>query len=197
MKLNYKTIILIAALAASGSCGRFTSPESELIGQAGEGPMRLFTADNPADSLFLRRKAAAVTRGMAASDKMAILRERMLTTVTDTLNQGVGIAAPQVGISRRMIAVQRFDKSGEPFEFYLNPEITGSHGTLAEGMEGCLSIPGRAGQVMRYREITVRYNDPETFDIIEETVSGYTAVIFQHEADHLDGILYTDRTVDN
>lgn len=192
MQLIYKFPAIIAIFAALCSCGRFTRSEKELIGQAEEGVMHLLTVDDPADSLFLRRKAAVISRGMASSSEMSALKERMLATVNDPQNEGVGIAAPQVGISRRLIAVQRFDKSGEPFEFYLNPEIVDRSDDMAEGMEGCLSVPDRRGQVMRSRRIGVRYNDPATFEIIHEKISGYTAVIFQHETDHLDGTLYTD-----
>ena len=90
--------------------------------------MRRTTVGNPADSLVLRQKAAPVTGRMLRTDDYAVLRRRMLATVQDPQNTGVGIAAPQVGILRRMIAVQRFDKPGEPFEFYLNPEIVESSG---------------------------------------------------------------------
>ena len=104
-----------------------------------------------------------------------------------------GEDGPQVGILRRMIAVQRFDKPGEPFEFYLNPEIVESSAETAPGREGCLSIPGLAGTVVRAQRIVLRYRD-ERFAEKTETIDGFTAVIFQHETDHLDGILYTDRT---
>ena len=138
-------------------------------------------------------KADTVTGRMLRTDDYAVLRRRMLATVQDPQNTGVGIAAPQVGILRRMIAVQRFDKPGEPFEFYLNPEIVESSAETAPGREGCLSIPGLAGTVVRAQRIVLRYRD-ERFAEKTETIDGFTAVIFQHETDHLDGILYTDRT---
>ena len=115
------------------------------------------------------------------------------TALLSVRDDGIGIAAPQVGILRRMIAVQRFDKPGEPFEFYLNPEIVESSAETAPGREGCLSIPGLAGTVVRAQRIVLRYRD-ERFAEKTETIDGFTAVIFQHETDHLDGILYTDRT---
>ena len=61
------------------------------------------------------------------------------------------------------------------------------------GPEGCLSIPEIAGDVERSQQVVIRYTDPETLSEVRETVDGYTAVIFQHEVDHLDGILFTDR----
>ena len=79
--------------------------------------MRVLTTADRDDSLTQRRKSAPLDEKAVASDDFAVLRRRMLATVRNPLNEGVGIAAPQVGISRRLIAVQRFDKAGEPFEF--------------------------------------------------------------------------------
>ena len=113
-------------------------------------------------------------------------------TVRDSLNEGVGIAAPQVGISRQLVAVQRLDKTGEPFEFYVNPEIIYFSQDTVLGQDGCLSIPGRMGAVYRSKEIVVRYRDELSFEWRQDTVREFTARIFQHEIDHLNGILYTD-----
>lgn len=194
--MEKKTILAACAaatLAFAGCSGGFSAAEEETI-HAGKGEiMRILTVGNPADSLVLRQKAAPVTGRMLRTDDYAVLRRRMLATVQDPQNTGVGIAAPQVGILRRMIAVQRFDKPGEPFEFYLNPEIVESSAETAPGREGCLSIPGLAGTVVRAQRIVLRYRD-ERFAEKTETIDGFTAVIFQHETDHLDGILYTDRT---
>ena len=118
------------------------------------------------------------------------LLDDMAETLADA--NGAGLAAPQVGILRRMIAVQRFDKPGEPFEIYLNPEIVEYSAETAPGREGCLSIPGCYGEVTRAQQIVLRYRD-EQFAERTERIGGFTAVIFQHEVDHLDGILYTDR----
>lgn len=154
--------------------------------------MRVLTVDDRSDSLTLRRKSAPMVEGMERADDYETLRRRMLATVQDPENTGVGIAAPQVGILRRMIAVQRFDKPGEPFEIYLNPKIVEYSAETAPGREGCLSIPDRSGEVKRAQRITLRYRDEQFAERLER-ISGFTAVIFQHEIDHLDGILYTDR----
>jgi peptide deformylase len=98
-----------------------------------------------------------------------------------------------VGINRRIVAVQRFDKNGEPFEVYPNIHIDTMMGPRVCGPEGCLSVPDRRGIVPRYREIVISWKDPATLQGMRDTVRGFTAVIFQHECDHLDGILYTDR----
>ena len=194
--MEKKTILAACAaatLAFAGCSGGFSAAEEETI-HAGKGEiMRILTVGNPADSLVLRQKAAPVTGRMLRTDDYAVLRRRMLATVQDPQNTGVGIAAPQVGILRRMIAVQRFDKPGEPFCFYVNPEIVWYSQTRLPGSEGCLSIPGVSGSVLRSERIVVRYLDEESLRMAADTVEGFTAVIFQHEVDHLDGVLFIDR----
>lgn len=123
---------------------------------------------------------------------LPLLARRMFLSVTDSLQPGVGIAAPQVGINRNLIWVQRFDKPGEPMELYLNPKITWRSKLLRKGLEGCLSIPDTMGQVLRNYTIRLTYQDSEGMQH-EEMIEGFTAVIFQHETDHLYGILFTDR----
>lgn len=160
----------------------------------GEGDiMRLWTVEDPEDSLLLRRSCRELSAREIASKDMRLLMRRMLATVQNPENRGVGIAAPQVGISRRLVAVQRFDKAGEPFEFYPNIYITWFSPETAVGREGCLSIPGRRGLVRRSESIEIVYTDVETCEPVTERIEGFTAVIFQHEVDHLDGVLYIDK----
>lgn len=193
MKTIGKICLGTAAMFALAGCTTgFGDAEKEIINSGDGGIMRVLTIDDRDDSLTLRRKAAPMSEGMERADDYETLRRRMLATVQDPENTGVGIAAPQVGILRRMIAVQRFDKPGEPFEIYLNPEIIEYSAETAPGREGCLSIPDLYGEVKRAQRITLRYRD-EQFAERTERISGFTAVIFQHEVDHLDGILYTDR----
>ncbi len=112
----------------------------------------------------------------------------------EAIGTGVGIAAPQVGINRRLIMVQRFDKEGKPFEFFYNIVIKEKRGKKVVGWEGCLSIPAGFGQVERWQDIDVEY-DVMNGDKVErkvERIEGFTAVIFQHETDHLNGVLFID-----
>lgn len=194
--MEKKTILAACAaatLAFTGCSGGFSAAEKETI-HAGKGEiMRILTVGNPADSLVLRQKGRSGDRADAADGRLRRPAPQDARDGAGPAEHGVGIAAPQVGILRRMIAVQRFDKPGEPFEFYLNPEIVESSAETAPGREGCLSIPGLAGTVVRAQRIVLRYRD-ERFAEKTETIDGFTAVIFQHETDHLDGILYTDRT---
>lgn len=155
--------------------------------------MRVLRTDNNADSTLLRTESTNIAAEDFSSPELQTLISGMLATVQDTVQPGVGIAAPQVGIFRRLIIVQRFDKSGEPFEPYLNPRITWYSDSLRTGGEGCLSVPDIYGKVTRPSQIVVEFDKADGSGRTSDTVSGFTAVIFQHEADHLDGILFTDR----
>ena len=87
----------------------------------------------------------------------------------------------------------RYDKEGKPIEAYANVHILDLSASKKKGPEGCLSIPNYRGEVSRSDSIVVSYYDINTRTHRTDTVTGYTAVIFQHETDHLEGILYTDR----
>jgi peptide deformylase len=76
---------------------------------------------------------------------------------------------------------------------YPNIKVDSLYGEPVLGPEGCLSVPDMMGKVLRYPDIIVSYTDIGTMQTVRDTVSGFTAVIFQHETDHLDGILYTDK----
>lgn len=189
-KLLYMTIFSTIFLSSCG--GGFSDSEREIIGNSGEGIMPLWTVDIPEEEELLRLKAEPLTASMIGTSEFNVLCERMLATVNDPDNEGVGIAAPQVGLSRRLVAVQRFDKEGEPFEFFVNPEIVEFSEEREYGSEGCLSVPDMSGDVLRSTSIRLRYNSPVDFSVVEEVVEGFTAVIFQHEIDHLNGVLYID-----
>lgn len=187
------TIVLILFMGCRHKQA-FTTQERETI-ISGTGIMRLWTADNAEDSVLLRAKAMSLGKTEMESEIYSALKQRMLETVNDTNNQGVGIAAPQVGISRQLIAVQRFDKEGESFEFYANPRITYYSDEKECGPEGCLSVPGVRDSVFRSTRIVVCYMDASEYTERKDTVEGFTAVIFQHEIDHLNGVLFTDKSV--
>ena len=96
----------------------------------------------------------------------------MVATVTSPEQGGVGIAAPQVGDSRRVIVVCRLDKPGEPYEVYPNVHLDSLWGPVNVGPEGCLSIVPYRGDVPRSEYASVRYVDPVTREQKQETVSG-------------------------
>lgn len=189
--------ILSIIVFLMGACKKepitFDDSEIDIITTFKGSIMPLVTIKSETDSLFLRKLSAPLNIADVKSEYFISLANSMLLTVTNPENEGVGIAAPQVGISKQLIAVQRIDKEGEPFEFYVNPKIVSFSGDKKTGGEGCLSVPGMKGLVDRYQEIVIEYNDIEDFTIKSDTVEGFTAVIFQHEIDHLNGILYIDK----
>ncbi|MCT2408991.1 peptide deformylase [Chryseobacterium antibioticum] len=121
----------------------------------------------------------------------ATLVKRMKESLLST-DGGVGIAAPQVGINRKVIWVQRFDKEGNPQEYFINPVIVWRSELQNLGPEGDLSIPEFRDQFYRSKVIQLEYVDLKG-QKYSEIVEGFTAVIFQHEIDHLFGILISDK----
>lgn len=190
-----RILIFLSALALLLSCGvrdGFTKEEREIILSQGD-VMRVLTVSDTADSLVLRSVSRSIPVEEIGCGVYEALASRMIATVQSPEQDGVGIAGPQVGICRRIIAVCRMDKEGSPFELYPNIEITAFSDSLSKGVEGCLSVLGKRGLVSRSKEIKIRYTDPSTLRSVTEEVKGFTAVIFQHECDHLDGVLYTDK----
>ena len=140
----------------------------------------------------LRRKARPVSDFGPA---LQTLVDDMVETMR--LAPGVGLAAPQVGISDRLIVVEypeNDEQEDSPKKLYVvvNPEITDMSQETESGIEGCLSLPGLLGEVDRSLAVTVkgrtRRNQP-----IKIKARGWLARIFQHEIDHIEGIVYTDR----
>ena len=148
----------------------------------------------------LRRKAKPITK---FDKNLQTLIDDMIETMRDA--PGVGLAAPQVNISEQLIVVEYSedddddeDKGAEekpekPKKLYvmINPEITKTSEEKVLGVEGCLSIPGIQGEVERFEAIQVkglnRFGKPQKLK-----VHGWMARIFQHEIDHLNGVLFTD-----
>lgn len=140
---------------------------------------------------ILRRKAHKITN---FGPDLQLLADDMVETMR--LAPGVGLAAPQVGEPVRLIVVEYGDDEDEeiPPKLYImaNPEITRISEEKLDGTEGCLSIPGVQGDVERFAAVTVkglnRHGTPMTIK-----AHGWLARIFQHEIDHLDGVLFVDR----
>lgn len=167
---------------------KFTPEEKSLIESNSSEMMRVYNLENTTDSIVLH----STSKNINPTDKLTkLLADRMLLSVNDPNHKGVGIAAPQVGINRRMILVKRFDKEGNPFDVFINPEIIWTSELLQKGPEGDLSFDER-DEIMRHYIVQVQYANLKG-ETITEILEGFTAVIFQHERDHLDGILLTDR----
>ena len=178
--------LILISWGLSLSAQKLTKEERELVRENPTEMMRVFNRNNPSDSLILK----SLSTPIKAKHKLTqLLADRMLLSVKH--EGGVGIAAPQVGINRRMFWVQRFDKAQRPFELFINPEILWASDLMQKGSEGDLSFDER-GFVMRNYAIQIQYEDLKG-EIKTEILEGFTSVIFQHERDHLDGILLTDR----
>lgn len=138
---------------------------------------------------ILRQVASAV---QGFDDKLRLEGEAMIETMYR--ERGVGLAAPQVGMGKRLIVALQMkdpeDVDAEPL-IIVNPEVIRRSASTWEYEEGCLSVPGVVGKVTRPQEVTVRYHDTSG---VETTVSavGWFARILMHEIDHLDGRLFID-----
>ena len=148
-------------------------------------------ADNP----ILRQKARRLARITRATQTLI---DDMIETMR--VENGVGLAATQVAVSERVIVVEpppdeREDEGVEPLYAVINPEIVKVSPDMEEGVEGCLSVPGWNGMVDRHVAITVKGLD-RLGQPVRYKLTGYIARIFQHEIDHLDGILFIDRVAD-
>ena len=186
----FPILIVAAVFLAVNRPKAFTKAECLIIRQSDS---VMYVTVMPEDSAVLRTPCVDLTPAELKSKELKTLMAKMLATVRSPQHDGVGIAAPQVGIGKRVVCLQRFDKEGGPFECYLNIHVDSLFGDVGKGPEGCLSVPPMRGLVPRYTSAIVSYIQPETLEPKRDTVTGYTAVIFQHECDHLDGILYIDR----
>lgn len=135
----------------------------------------------------------------------AVVREanvsnmRVVCRVRQRAEAGVGIAAPQLGHNLRMFLMlrtfpQNEEELGERLEYQavINPEILEMSARKKKDFEGCLSVPGYSGVVARAQEIKVQYSDADG-RLFHKTLRDFPARIFQHETDHLNGVLYLDR----
>ena len=130
--------------------------------------------------------------------------ELLIQDMHETLHAygGIGLAAPQIDVGYRIAIIEIENtqtRYGEvehtPFDVYINPTITPLQGDSAGYWEGCLSVPGMMGYVERPQSIRVDYTDRSGNPAVKEA-HGFLATVFQHEFDHLDGILYVDRIED-
>jgi peptide deformylase len=127
----------------------------------------------------------------------------LIADMDDTMRalNGAGIAAPQIGVSTRVVIFEVQDNpryphiKPVPYTVLVNPELTPLGTEQDEGWEGCLSVPGLRGLVPRYRRLRYRGFDAQGVPF-ERTVEGFHARVVQHEVDHLDGILFPQRVRD-
>ncbi|MBL7063491.1 MAG: peptide deformylase [Anaerolineae bacterium] len=139
----------------------------------------------------LRKRAHKVNRFDA---DLATLVQDMAETMRHS--NGVGLAAPQVGITARVIVVETPQDEDEPgsgrLYAVINSEVARASKEMLDGLEGCLSIPGYVGEVTRHAAVTVKGQDLEGRKV-RIKAQGFVARVFQHEIDHLHGVLYIDK----
>jgi len=188
MKLRI-AIFLTLFFSVFAFAQNYTSAELSLISKGNKDTLLpiMQTTDSEQHHILLSISADA----NPIDPNTAVLVNRMKLSLLST-DGGVGIAAPQVGINRNIIWVQRFDKEGKPLEYFINPKILWKSELQNLGPEGDLSIPKFRDLFYRSKVIQLEY-----FDLSgtkhSEIVESFTAVIFQHEIDHLSGILISDK----
>lgn len=147
----------------------------------------------------LRKKIEFVDAERIKAGELKSFVRDMIDTMRK--NDGVGLAANQVGRDLRVIVLEcdgsgRYpDKQGVPLQVYFNPKITSYSKEKEQDWEGCLSIPGYRGRVSRSLSVTFEALD-EKGEPVKKTVHGFHARIIQHEVDHINGGFYVDRMPD-
>lgn len=203
MKKIIPLIILFIGMYACNSTQNMTIKERAITNNgAADVPFSILKTNIPEDSLFLRKKSVDISepKNIATNKDLQLLIQRLENTMKAA--SGVGIAAPQVGVGVNVFLFMRIDKPDMPVAVAINPVIKDvSEETIDFEGDGCLSIPGLSGTTKRYAWIEVEYYNREG-TLIREKLAGtsrqgdFTGVIFQHEYDHLQGVLFTDRLVE-
>lgn len=195
-----KYLLLLCTLFLLYSCNtlqKMTNSEIKHIESANAlTPFRVLLTTNEQDLKILRRPCKDINFGKDGENVEKLISRMKATMFAES---GVGIAAPQIGISRNIFLFVRVDQPNAPVEVAINPKIVNHPDeTICFERDGCLSIPNVAGNSIRYPWIEVEYLN-ENGKKIREKLVGYSrqdnfvAVIFQHEFDHLQGVLFTDK----
>ncbi len=201
--LTRRTFVALSAggLAGAAGCGGATTlarapgfPVEPWAWTTAEGALVKAARDDfevvkrgGAGAVVLRAAARPVPAGLDLS-KVAARMERTMRKA-----KGVGIAGPQVGLGLRVATLMLDYKTDKPYVVFVrNPVIVKRADETADGYEGCLSVPGVGGLVRRNRWIKVEYTDARG-RVQSAEAEGPNAVLWQHELDHLDGVLYLDR----
>lgn len=139
--------------------------------------------------IILRRRALSVSKG-EFNDDLKKLAKDMAQAMYD--DDGIGLAAPQISKSIRLLVI---GTEGKGYKAYINPEITFFSKDKVTNEEGCLSLPQIFGNVTRPKKIHVKFQNLDG-QTQKEKLKGMEAIVLQHEIDHLNGILFIDRTND-
>ncbi len=134
----------------------------------------------------LRKVSESVSDKEMGTEELDILIDDLIETMK--MENGIGIAAPQIGVHKRLIIID----TGDGPQALINPEITARSLRKIESEEGCLSVPGVYGMVKRHREIKARAFDRQGNEMTFRA-KGLLSIVVQHETDHLDGVLFIDK----
>lgn len=200
MKLTLVLCSLFLTIHSLMASTPFTERELEIIYNGIESePFRILQTTDYVDSIVLRMNSSDIefADSIIESDAFQYFLNRLHVTLKES--GGVGIAAPQVGVLKNIFLFQRIDKPDQDVQVAINPIIENyPFEKVVFERDACLSIPNLSGNSLRYPWIDVKYMD-EKGAIQHERLNGYsrsddfTAVIFQHEYDHLHGILFIDK----
>ena len=195
-----KTITLIFTLSIIAQLTMaFTEREKEIIRNGDiDTSFRVLLTTDAIDSFTLRMQSTDInTDSITTDEDLQLLIQRLSITMNEA--GGVGIAAPQVGVLKNLFLFIRIDKPDFPIQVAINPRIVNHpKETICFEGDGCLSIPNISANSIRFPWVEVEYWD-EKGNFHTEKLIGYsrdedfTSIIFQHEFDHLNGILFTDK----
>jgi peptide deformylase len=138
-----------------------------------------------------------LTRRAVAVDRVTNIERKLIRDMIDTMEEadGAGLAAPQVGVSKRIFVFRQGDET----HAIINPRIVRRLGDKISGSEGCLSIPGVQAKVLRHKRVVLEGRDENgkavTYECEDSEDEGRAATCAQHELDHLDGVLYIDKVL--
>lgn len=198
MRMKITTTIITLIISAQLTMA-FTEREKEII-RSGDSDtsFRILLTTDPIDSFILRMQSSNInTDSISTDEDLQLLIQRLMATMAEA--GGVGIAAPQVGILKNLFLFIRIDKPDYPIQVAINPRIVNHpQETVCFEGDGCLSIPNISANSIRFPWVEVEYWD-EQGDFHKEKLMGFsrdedfTSIIFQHEFDHLNGVLFTDK----
>lgn len=193
----FLSVFLSTLLFMSCATSNFNTGERQLITSGNKNDtFRVLSIANRQDSLLLRKRSKDLKQIKGNKDLSQLLARMKVTMDAE---EGIGIAAPQIGINRNIFLFTRIDEPEQKVQVAINPRITAySDSLVCFERDGCLSIPDIRGNSKRYAWIEVSYYD-ENGTLIKERFSGhkrpdnFTNIIFQHEYDHIKGVLFIDK----
>jgi peptide deformylase len=158
--------------------------------------LKIYTITDKKEEEVLRQKSSPVQEDQIKTSEFKEFLKDLLYTAQHSEEQGNvpagGISAPQVGRNIRVSYILNYETN--QWQLFINPEVEPNGFAKISTIEGCLSVPNREEEVMRYKKVKVKYQD-EDGNWKTEKFKDYNAVTIQHELDHLDGILFIDKIV--